>query len=223
MVLCKCGCGQECKNLYVHGHNARNKKLSLEEINRIKKLYKENCLNKGESICLCGCGNYCMRKYVKGHNKGNLGKKATYNKILNLHLSHVGQKVKHSIATKNKISIKLLGHPGAIQSEGYKRKMREFVLNRLKNKIMLKPYVSVGGKEKQILDEIEQKNNIKIDRNFSCIGYKPDGYCYETNTIYEVDEKYHFDVYGNLKEKDLIRQKRLEDYLKCKFIRIKDC
>lgn len=53
------------------------------------------------------------------------------------------------------------------------------------------------------------------------IGYWVDGYDRENNIVYEWDEKHHYDVYGNLLEKDVIRQKEIEDYLKCRFIRIK--
>lgn len=41
------------------------------------------------------------------------------------------------------------------------------------------------------------------------------------NVVLEVDEKHHFDVNGNLKKKDVIRQKEIENFLKCKFLRIK--
>jgi len=49
-----------------------------------------------------------------------------------------------------------------------------------------------------------------------------DGYDKVNNVAYEYDEKYHFDKDGNLKEKDIKRQKEIEKILKCKFIRIKD-
>lgn len=53
------------------------------------------------------------------------------------------------------------------------------------------------------------------------LGYWVDGYDMENNIVYEWDEKYHYDVYGNLLERDLNRQKEIEDYLRCKVIRIK--
>jgi hypothetical protein len=52
------------------------------------------------------------------------------------------------------------------------------------------------------------------------LGYWVDGYDKEKNTILEVDEKQYFDFNGNLKEKDIRRQKEIEEYLKCKFIRL---
>jgi hypothetical protein len=53
------------------------------------------------------------------------------------------------------------------------------------------------------------------------LGYWVDGYDKENNTVYEFDERRHYDVYGNLKEKDRIKQKEIIEFLNCKFIRIK--
>jgi hypothetical protein len=36
-----------------------------------------------------------------------------------------------------------------------------------------------------------------------------------------VGKSHHFDVNVNLCAKDIIRQKKIEDFLKCKFIRLK--
>lgn len=54
------------------------------------------------------------------------------------------------------------------------------------------------------------------------LGYWVDGYDKENNIVYEFDEKYlHYDVYGNLREKDILKQKEIIEFLKCRFIRIK--
>ncbi|MFW6219773.1 MAG: hypothetical protein ACOC1O_01620 [bacterium] len=52
------------------------------------------------------------------------------------------------------------------------------------------------------------------------LGYFVDGYDIDNNVVIEYDEKYHFDINGNLKDKDKLRQKEIIEYLKCKFIRI---
>ena len=80
--------------------------------------------------------------------------------------------------------------------------------------------VTIGNNEKQELDDAEVRDGVKIDRKFSVIGYKPDGYCHETNTIYEVYEPHHFKA-KNV-EKDAIRQKRIVDKLHCDFTIIAD-
>jgi len=51
------------------------------------------------------------------------------------------------------------------------------------------------------------------------LGYFVDGYDKEKNVVIEVDEKHHFKN-GKLKEKDIKRQKEIEEYLGCDFVRI---
>ena len=53
------------------------------------------------------------------------------------------------------------------------------------------------------------------------LGYWLDGYDKDNNTVYEFDEKHHFDKYGNLSKNDSIRQYEIEKFLNCEFIRIK--
>lgn len=73
----------------------------------------------------------------------------------------------------------------------------------------------IGKREKELLDEQEQLDNCIIDRLFTVIGYYPDGYCHETNTIYEVYEKHH--KRESTTVRDLIRQKEIQNHLKCDF------
>jgi len=56
---------------------------------------------------------------------------------------------------------------------------------------------------------------------FSILGYFADGYDEKNNVWIEVDEKHHFYKNGKLKRKDVRRQKEIQKFLKCKFIRIK--
>lgn len=79
---------------------------------------------------------------------------------------------------------------------------------------------NIGKNETQILNEIENTINYKIKRQYTILHYVVDGYCEEMNIVYEIDEKYH--LTESIKEKDLIRQQRIEEKLGCKFIRIKD-
>lgn len=53
------------------------------------------------------------------------------------------------------------------------------------------------------------------------LGYWVDGYDKENNIVYEYDEKHHFDKDGKLNKKDVQRQKEIEEFLKCKFVRFK--
>jgi hypothetical protein len=52
------------------------------------------------------------------------------------------------------------------------------------------------------------------------LGYWVDGYSKEKNVVIEFDEAHHFDSDGNLIERDIKRQKEIEKYLGCEFIRI---
>ena len=52
------------------------------------------------------------------------------------------------------------------------------------------------------------------------LGYFLDAYDKERNIVLEVDEKHHYDVSRNLKDKDVTRQNEIIRYLGCQFIRI---
>lgn len=54
------------------------------------------------------------------------------------------------------------------------------------------------------------------------LGYWLDYYEPTRNIVIEWDEPHHYNVDGTLKEKDITRQKQIEEHLKCKFIRVKE-
>lgn len=54
------------------------------------------------------------------------------------------------------------------------------------------------------------------------LGYWLDYYEPTRNIVMEWDEPHHYNVDGTLKEKDMTRQKQIEEHLKCKFIRVKE-
>jgi hypothetical protein len=53
------------------------------------------------------------------------------------------------------------------------------------------------------------------------LGYYLDGYDVQNNVVIEIDEMHHFNKDGSLKQRDVIRQKKIEELLGCKFIRVK--
>ena len=78
--------------------------------------------------------------------------------------------------------------------------------------------IHLGKHEKDLLDALENVNNIKIKRQH-IIDANPDifivdGYCKETNTVYEVYEQAH----EKKIEKDKERQERIQKILNCNFI-----
>lgn len=91
-----------------------------------------------------------------------------------------------------------------------------------------KPKVSFNPKACKVLDLIAEENHSHIQHAMNggeyCVkelGYYLDGYDIENNIAYEYDESYHFSK-GKLREKDLARQKAIEEVLHCQFIRLKD-
>lgn len=53
------------------------------------------------------------------------------------------------------------------------------------------------------------------------LGYWVDAYDKKKNVVLEIDERQHFDKFGNLNEKDIKRQKEIISVLGCQFYRIK--
>ena len=122
--------------------------------------------------------------------------------------------------SRHNISIAQRGKKHIPHSEKTKRKLRIARIKYL-TEIFGSDSGSVGRNEKQILDEQEKKDGAKILRQWNTgIGYIVDGYCPETNTIYEVYEKPHSKPMKM--EKDKIRQVEICTHLGCKFIIIWD-
>lgn len=101
----------------------------------------------------------------------------------------------------------------------------ELIKKNLENGYQIIP--GFNKKACEIFDKISKDKNIHIQHAMNGgeyyvkeLGYWLDGYDIENNVAYEYDEKSHF-VNGQLKEKDRIRQLEIENFLRCKFIRIK--
>jgi len=104
-------------------------------------------------------------------------------------------------------------------------KIKRFNENKL-NGYQLVP--AFNNKACELFDEISKLENIHIQHAMNGgeyyikeIGYWLDGYDSINNVAYEYDEKHHFSK-GKLIDKDINRQKEIENFLGCKFIRIKD-
>lgn len=81
-------------------------------------------------------------------------------------------------------------------------------------------FPNLGRNERHLLDVQEIKDHCVILRQHRIhdLGYIVDGYCPETNTVYEVYEKQH----DHRKRQDEIRQQDIQQFLKCAFIIIQD-
>lgn len=76
----------------------------------------------------------------------------------------------------------------------------------------------------QYFDVLNKTNNWNLQhaRNggeIRCNVYFLDAYDKENRIVVEYDEPHHYDVYGNLKERDVKRMKFIIDKLKCRFFR----
>jgi hypothetical protein len=111
-----------------------------------------------------------------------------------------------------------------------KLKVRLKIIERIRNNkfngYQMTP--SYNKKACKIFDEISKNENNHIQHAMNGgeyyiekLGYWLDGYDIINNVAYEYDEKHHFKK-GQLSEKDIDRQNEIENFLKCKFIRIKD-
>jgi len=112
----------------------------------------------------------------------------------------------HTPETKNKIRIKSIQYITKCNGNCVPR----YNLNSIK---MIEDYGKVNG---YIFQHAENGGEYHIKE----LGYFVDGYDKNKNVVIEVDEKQHFKN-GNLCQEDLSRQKEIEDFLGCKFIRLK--
>lgn len=53
------------------------------------------------------------------------------------------------------------------------------------------------------------------------LGYFLDGYDPDRNVVVEIYEKHHYDSEGNLRPRDVVREREIKSYLKCEFIQIR--
>jgi len=131
---------------------------------------------------------------------------------------------RHSEETKEKL--RKIAHN---ISEETRYKMRcaanKNLQNRSKNGEIVIPSFNIKACE--FFDKLafETKTHIQHAMNggeFKVREFFVDGYDKENNIVYEYDEVRHFNSDGTLKEKDILRQREIEKYLKCEFIRINE-
>ena len=147
-------------------------------------------------------------------NKGKRGVQVSWNKGLKLP-PEIGEKIRQKAI-------------GRIVSEETKRKHRLNAIKRIPQKDG-RIIPSFNTKACEYFDKLMLENKCHIQHamndgeyHIKELGYWVDGYDKENNIVYEWDEKHHFKYGGTLKEKDINRQKEIEEFLKCKFIRIKE-
>jgi len=135
-----------------------------------------------------------------------------------MHLAKIGKKRKPFTEThiKNMSLCKL----GKKRKPFSKEHIRNITISARQRCVRVGRVINIGKREKQILDERESTDSCKIIRQYciETLGYTVDGYCLETNTVYEVYERYHdYQV-----QKDLERENEICRHLGCDFIIIWD-
>lgn len=158
------------------------------------------------------------------YGKPSPRKGKTYREIFGNNAESVLEK--HSISLKNKSYEDLHGEEKAKE---IKRKLRIANLNYLAlrypnshifpryNPSACEYFNNLMEQTSTLIHHAENGGEFHIKE----LGYFVDGYDAENNIVYEFDEMRHFTLDGVLKEKDIKRQKEIEYFLGCKFIRIK--
>jgi len=229
-----------------------NKKSYSEGRRRVHpnsiKGFKKNQFKKGESPwnkdlkdCYTGDAKYKMgssfrfktyesvmgeekaakrkEKLSKDHKKLNKGNKANNPHEKGLKISTANRGVIDP--RKNKTYAE---YYGKVKAEEIKQKIREKITNyRMKTWGKPDKWGIKGKNEELILNNLEKNLNYKILRSYPTKGYILDGYCPALKLAIEIDEDHHFNNDGSYKEKDIERQRFIENELNCSFLRIKDC
>ena len=170
-----------------------------------------------------------IKNMVANIKKANTGRKQSEEQKQTTSKFMKGNKyalgTKHTKEWKKKMSIFLIGNKYSIgrkHSEEHKENMRIVTMKRIsiqKNNGM-PVFPTIGKNEMYILDALEILYKINIIRQYQVAGFFVDGYDEKNNIVYEVDEKHHLKYKNN--ERDISRQKIIEEKLKCKFVRITD-
>lgn len=119
-------------------------------------------------------------------------------------------------------------HKGKIVSKETRLKQRISAIKRMEKQLGHQVSPNFNTNACFLIDEYGKQHgyNFKHAMNggehyFKKLGYWVDGYDPEKNVVIEIDESHHFNAQGNLSEKDVRRQKEIEEYYGCTFIRIR--
>lgn len=152
-------------------------------------------------------------KGITGYSTSLKGRKRTKIWCKRLSESHKGDKNPMFGKKRPNHSKRMLGENNPSKRPEIREKQR---IRRQKEVLILNNCMQIGKNETRILDELELSLNKKIIRQKPVCGYWLDGYIPELNLVIEVDEEYHI----GQKEKDLVRQKNIQERLNCDFVRV---
>lgn len=164
-----------------------------------------------------------IRNSISGEKHPNYGKKFSVETRNRISIAHQGMKKPHvgvprSPETRKKMSLSRMGNKngfyGKHHSEETRRRLRIANIEYTQKHGGFVP--SIGLHETELLDKQEKVDGVTILRQHFIrkLGYIVDGYCPETNTIYEVYEKFH----DGQVQRDLDRETEICNALSCDFV-----
>lgn len=224
-IICDYGCGQPAKYQLKNGKWCCSKNQS----SCVSKTFSNKIENTTGILCSYGCGQEAKYQFKGGkyccsesYNSCLENKKKNSKTKMGENNPMFGKPITEEHRRK-----KVIASTGIKQSKETRAKKRISYLENIENRCgQVTPNYN-----KYACKLIEEYGNVH-DYNFQHaenggeylvkgLGYWLDGYDKEKNVAIEIDEAHHFNVHGNLKKKDVQRQKEIEDHLKCKFIRLK--
>jgi hypothetical protein len=175
--------------LALKGHVISNETREKIRIDHTGKIHSEECKQKISAALL---GRFKSPIHRQRIGKSKIGKP-------------------RSAETKRKLRLANLGkHPSAET----KKKLRLSTIAYIEQHGGVRP--CMGSNEQELLDRQEHIDGVRIIRQYpiKALGYIVDGYCPETNMVYEVYEKYH----DSQVQKDLGRETEICNFLSCDFM-----
>jgi len=203
----------------------KNKSFSLEHRKNLSKSHKGKKLTFEHK--------QSISKSMKGQISWNKG----LTKEIDMRVKRIGEKNKGKTSHRKNLTLqqeygkekakiinkKLVeSHMNKKANDLTRRRMRESALNNIETRrFNSEPLTPAMGKyETSILNNLEQCFGYIIERQKRVAGYFLDGYCSMLRLAIEIDEPYHFNSDGELREKDIRRQKEIEEEMGYTFLRI---
>lgn len=212
--ICECECG--CGEIVTSG-----KRFKKGHYARVHNNWGHNLRAIANSI------KTRRERYIEPWNKGKKGLQVAWNKGLSKEDNHIMAQMAESLSETKKKDEKNKKRMAKIsrkywskeenrikQSERIRIATIKKIEDRLENGFQIQPNYNPNAIP--IIEEYGKKHGFNFQHaenggEVNIGGYFPDGLDEKRKTIIEIDEKYHFNKDGNLKKKDIKRQKFLEN------------
>lgn len=242
--FCACGCGKrviQSKNKFIHGHHARVMdfawsrgltKLTHPGLRKLSDKLKGRTKENHP-------GTRAQSEKLKGRPSNRKGKKLSEEtkRKMSKTLKSLGLvpwmegKTKETDKRLMKMSKDRSGKPRGPNKKPFsleaRHKYRIIAIRRIEKQCgQCAP--NYNPEACRAIEEYGERHGYKFrhaenggEFHIRELGYWVDGYDDDRNTVIEVDEPSHYDHNGDLSGRDKVRQKEIEEYLKCAFIRLR--